>query len=167
MTSVGDVTSVCWCCMGEVVLRLILLRKCKLNALVIPSPRFWMVCIYMHQIIVRRNERWKKEQHHSTMAMATTKAYRKAASYIILSKTPPTTYSEMGRHAAHHLPHRSAPSVLAFSMQYFGCGSWWIVIRRRLSAPWMGRSCNKNSSINDQLSLRQQPVPPVTMDELT
>jgi len=35
-----DVSSVFRYRMGEVVLRLILLRKCKLNALVIPSPRF-------------------------------------------------------------------------------------------------------------------------------
>ena len=46
MTSVGDVSSVFRYRVGEVVLHLILLRKCKLNALVIPSPRFWMVCIW-------------------------------------------------------------------------------------------------------------------------
>jgi hypothetical protein len=43
---VEDVSSGSGCCIGEVLLRLMLLRKWRLKALVIPSPRFWMVCIW-------------------------------------------------------------------------------------------------------------------------
>jgi hypothetical protein len=43
---VGGVSSGSGCCIGEVLLRLMLLRKWRLKALVIPSPRFWMVCIW-------------------------------------------------------------------------------------------------------------------------